>query len=83
MTAPKPPPALLKFRRKLDDKPAVLRWAADMWEGRPYVSARVWTLGGDGAEYPTKQGITIRESEIDAVIDALTRARDQMRQGTK
>jgi hypothetical protein len=79
MTAPKPPPSLLKFRRQVDGKPAVLRWSAEVFEGKPYVNIRMWTLGGDGAEYPTKQGVTIRQTEIDQVIEALIRVRDRMR----
>lgn len=85
MSAPKPPPSLLAFQRSVArygsqaKQPGKLRWSAEVYEGKPFVSARIWTLGSNGDEYPTEKGITIRASEIDQVIDALCKVRDRMR----
>lgn len=75
-------PTLVKFRRTVEgDKPAVIRWTYDNYDGKPFVNARIWTIGARDVEYPTKHGITVRSGEIDAVIDALCKARDRMRGG--
>jgi|SRR5690606_7596979 len=59
-----------------------LRISLDEFEpdnGRPskYVSARIWYLTGEEWR-PTKKGVTVRARELDAVIVALTKARDAM-----
>lgn len=77
------PTTFAKFSRTVEgDKPAVLRRALDAFNGKPFINVRVWTLGPAGKKFPTKRGITIREQEIDAVIDALSKARDEIRRRT-
>jgi hypothetical protein len=81
-SAPTKPTTILKFRRKIEgDQPAVLRWQIDTFNGRPFVAARIWGIGVGDKEFPTKHGITIREIEIDQVIEGLMKARDKMRGG--
>ena len=61
-----------------------MRWSWDEFaptNGQPtkYISARKWAKNRDGQFIPTRSGITIRLSELDAVSDALNavrRARD-------
>lgn len=83
MSGERPKPVtVLKFRRKIEgDQPAVLRWQIDTFNGRPFVAARIWGIGEGEKEFPTKHGITIREIEIDQVIEGLMKARDKMRGG--
>lgn len=64
-----------------------VRWSWDEFapaNGQPtkYVSARKWVKDREGRFIPTKAGITVRLSELDAVSDALNavrRARDAQR----
>lgn len=64
-----------------------VRWSWDEFapvNGQPtkYINARKWVKDRDGRFIPTKSGITIRLSELDAVSDALNtvrRARDNQR----
>jgi hypothetical protein len=51
-----------------------LRWSFDTYEGKPFVSGRVWMRGPDGKFYPTKKGISVRIKEIDDVVSALEKA---------
>ena len=54
-----------------------LRISLDEYEGRPYVSVRVWARGTGGSWWPVKaKGLSIRLREIDDVIEALAQAAD-------
>ena len=82
VSAPPKPATFLKFRRKIEgDQPAVLRWQLDTYEGRPFVNARIWAIGANDKEFPTKHGITIRATELDAVIEGLSKIRERLRGG--
>jgi DnaJ-class molecular chaperone len=65
------PETLLKFHRFIDGRQATLRWTSDTHEGRTYISARIWRMGRRAEEYPTRNGITIRVSELVDVIAML------------
>jgi hypothetical protein len=43
---------------------AELRVSLAEYQGRPYVSLRVWERGSDGELWPSKKGCSIRASEI-------------------
>jgi hypothetical protein len=61
----------LAFQRgKGDDRDAEqLRISLDEYEGKRYVSARIWYRDAAAGEYrPTKKGITIRARELPDVI---------------
>lgn len=53
---------------------AELRVSWAEYEGRPYVSLRVWTFDDVGAAWPTKVGVTVRLRELPAVAEALAEA---------
>jgi hypothetical protein len=52
-----------------------LRISIDQYQGRPFVSVRVWVLYPDGW-HPTKKGTSVRRSELREVISALSEAVD-------
>lgn len=51
-----------------------VRWTFDRYEGRPFVSGRIWTRGHDGNFYPSQKGVTVRLKELGDVIAGLERA---------
>ncbi len=53
-----------------------LRVSLDEYEGRPYISLRVWSVASDGSWWPTKKGCSVRIREISEVARALMVARD-------
>jgi Transcriptional Coactivator p15 (PC4) len=53
-----------------------MRVSIDQFEGRPYVSLRVWAIGQDGNWWPTKKGCSVRTRELSEVAQALMRASD-------
>lgn len=55
-----------------------LRVSLDEYEGRPYISLRVWAIGQDGSWWPTKKGCSVRIREITDVAQALMRANDMI-----
>lgn len=56
-------------RGKGDDRDAEqLRISVDEYEGKRYISARIWYRDAAGEYKPTKKGITIRSREIKDVI---------------
>jgi hypothetical protein len=53
-----------------------LRVSLAEYQGRPYVSLRVWEPGAyDPGLYPTQKGVSVRTSELDHVISALEHAK--------
>jgi hypothetical protein len=63
---------LAELPRGLDE---VLRVTLREYEGRPFVSLRVWALGQSGGYWPVKgKGCTVRIREAEAVAGALRRA---------
>ena len=48
-----------------------LRLAWSEYEGKPYLSLRLWQKGDDGALLPTKKGISIRLRELPDLTEAL------------
>jgi hypothetical protein len=49
-----------------------LRISLKTYEGRPYVSLRVWSRDDGGAWWPQKaKGVSVRLGEVSGVIDAL------------
>lgn len=50
---------------------AELRVVLDTFEGKRFVSLRLWERGADTQFYPTPKGITIRVGELYEVIRAL------------
>ena len=53
-----------------------LRLSLAEFEGKPFISVRVWAQNRDGAFWPVaKKGCSIRIRELDAVIEALSDAR--------
>ena len=62
-----------------------LRLELTAYEGRPFVSMRVWSRGTDGEWHPTRRGISIRLHELDQVARVLgdpeLRLAGGMRQG--
>ena len=59
---------------KRGDDELRLSWVT--YEGREFLSLRVWTKGGDGNLYPGKAGVTVRAHELPDVADALAEALD-------
>lgn len=59
---------LLECERGTD---TLLRVSLDEWEGKPFVSLRVWERSRDGAFWPTKRGCSVRLSEIAALVGTL------------
>lgn len=55
---------------------AELRVSWAEYEGRPYLSLRVWTLDDGGAAWPSKVGVTVRLRELPAVAEAIAEALD-------
>jgi hypothetical protein len=79
-----PPPddgeALGAFNR--NDGREELRVTLKTFEGRQYVSMRVWFCDDRGAWWPTRKGVSVRLREIVGVVGALQRGLDlQSRQG--
>ena len=70
---------LASFPRDVDGEPAAMRVVIQEFNGRPLLHLRTWIKGRDGSWHPTKTGVTVRATEIDAVIVALTKARDAIR----
>src|ERR1700733_10144231 len=52
-----------------------LRISIDRFQGRPFVSIRLWVLYPDGRK-PTKKGTSVRLSKLREVIAALSEADD-------
>lgn len=48
-----------------------LRFVLDTYEGRAFISVRVWEKGTDGNFYPTPKGVTIRTGELYEAIRGL------------
>lgn len=73
MTAPARKPIEERGRRlaTFERPDGQLRWSLDEYEGREYVSARLWTRGADGNFYPSVKGVTVRVRELGPVILAL------------
>jgi Transcriptional Coactivator p15 (PC4) len=53
-----------------------LRISCDEYEGRHYVSLRIWTQDIQGGWWPSNKGVTIRLRDLPAVADALATAMD-------
>ena len=54
-----------------------LRVSWDAFEGRPYLSIRVWTRSADGGWWPdSKRGMSVRLRELPAFADAVGDALD-------
>jgi hypothetical protein len=51
-----------------------LRLTREEYEGKPYLSLRVWRRGQDGAMWPTRKGVSIRMSEAPQLLEALAAA---------
>ena len=52
-----------------------LRVTWDSYEGRPYLSLRLWTRGTDGQWWPDRaKGCTVRRHELSTFADAVERA---------
>jgi hypothetical protein len=51
-----------------------LRVSRQEYEGRPYLSLRVWRRDHDGGWWPTRKGLSIRTSEAQHVAEALAAA---------
>jgi hypothetical protein len=66
----------------------VMRVSLDAWlppgatQSVRYVSLRLWSRGTGGAYFPTKTGVTIRVSEIEATIAALAEAARMLARST-
>src|SRR5438067_480849 len=76
-TPPKPSGKLILAcaRKGPDGAPLELRVSLDEYQGRPYISLRLWQFHrSSGAWFPTKKGASIRLSEAASVIDALESA---------
>lgn len=55
-----------------------LRVTWDQYEGRPYLSLRLWTRGTDGQWWPDKtRGITVRRHELATFAEGLEVALDR------
>lgn len=50
---------------------AELRIALDTYEGRSFISLRLWERGADGNFYPTPKGVTLRTGELYEAIRGL------------
>jgi hypothetical protein len=48
----------------------------DEYQGRPYVSLRLWQRSQDGNFWPTRKGCSVRIGELPDVIAALQRAEE-------
>lgn len=46
----------------------------DEFNGHDLCSIRVFTIGDDGKQYPTKKGITFKVEILDQIIEALKKA---------
>jgi len=77
---PEPRPAPQETGERLATLPRgpseELRVSLDTYEGRPYVSVRLWAAGQDGQMWPTKKGTSVRVRELAEVARALMVARD-------
>jgi hypothetical protein len=54
-----------------------LRVSLCTYEGRPYISLRVWEQKQDGSFGPTRKGVTVRMAECEQVSRALMQAGSQ------
>lgn len=55
-----------------------LRVTWDSYEGRPYLSLRLWTRGTDGQWWPDKaRGVTVRRHELAAFAEGVEAALDR------
>ena len=61
--------------------PAEIRWTVDVLKGDPFVKVQAWKRFPDGSWHYVEAPlmITIRGGELDAVIQALTTARDRIK----
>lgn len=60
-----------------------LRLELSEYEGRPYISLRVWFQTEDGKWLPSKKGCTIRLRELPEVLRALADPELQLAGGTR
>ena len=49
-----------------------MRVSLDEYNGKPFLSLRVWAIGQDGQWWPTKKGCSVRIHELTDVAGALT-----------
>jgi len=55
-----------------------LRLAWEQYKGKDFLTLRVWQANEQGIQVPGKNNITIRFIELSGVIEALTRAADDV-----
>lgn len=59
---------------------AELRVSLNEWQGRQTVDLRLWySLEPGGVRGPSKKGVSIQASKLDALIEGLVQAREQLR----
>jgi hypothetical protein len=56
-----------------------IRVTGEEFKGRKFVDCRVYWLDAQGEWKPGKKGIALAEETIDEVIEALQRAREELR----
>ncbi|MDQ2645070.1 MAG: PC4/YdbC family ssDNA-binding protein [Myxococcota bacterium] len=60
-----------------------IRLSRSRYQGKTFTKLHLWYPTGDGELRPGRQVVTIRDSEIDRVIDALQRIRSKVGQGAE
>lgn len=58
---------LPRGRERDEPKAQVLRLAIDEYNGHDFVSIRIWFRDSSGEYRPTKQGVSVRARELEAV----------------
>jgi hypothetical protein len=71
---------LLTLPRNFRDQHEQLRLALDQYEGRKYLSLRIWNCDHRGEWWPTPRGVSIRLSEVAALAEALAKIADEQPQ---
>jgi len=60
----------------LSHKEGEIRIVWDEFEGRHFLSIRLWTSGDDGSFWPSRIGFTVRLRELPSLADAVSQALD-------
>ena len=71
-----PPPMKGILLGTLDHKDGQIRIVWDEYEGRPYLSIRLWTTDDGKAFWPSKNGFTVKLKDIPTLADAISQALD-------
>ena len=60
----------------LAHKEGEIRIVWDEYEGRHFLSIRLWTSGDDGSFWPSKTGFTVKVRDLPSLGDAISQALD-------